>query len=101
TLHDAVIDYIDKQSRDDFATAKARRHITQESGHGRQNTRSYIQMPVPDTLQDLELWKGLQSIGIVTSVCVRDGKETVETRYYISSLPVGVKRFSHSELSHG
>src|ERR1700726_4010753 len=29
TLHDAVIDYIDKQSRDDFAKAKARRHITQ------------------------------------------------------------------------
>lgn len=100
TLHDAVIAYIDKQSQDDFAKAKARRHITQETGHGREETRSYIQMPVPETLRGLELWKGLQSIGVVTSVCIRDGKETVETRYYISSLPVGVKQFAHAVRSH-
>ena len=100
TLHDAVIAYIDKQSQDDFAKAKARRHLTQETGHGREETRSYIQMPAPETLSGLELWKGLQSIGVVTSVCIRDGKETVETRYYISSLPVGVKQFAHAVRSH-
>jgi predicted transposase YbfD/YdcC len=100
TLHDAVIDYIDKESRDGFAKAKVRSHITRDTGHGREETRSYIQMPVPDTLRALELWKGLQSIGVVTSVCVRDGKETIETRYYISSLPVGVKRFAHAVRSH-
>ncbi len=99
-LHDAVIDYIEKESRDDFEKAKARRHITQETGHGRQETRSYLQMSVPDTLRELELWKGLQSIGVVTSVCVRDGKETIETRYYISSLPVRVKQFAHAVRSH-
>jgi predicted transposase YbfD/YdcC len=100
TLHDVVIEYIEKQSRDDFATAQARRHVTQETGHGRQETRSYIQMPAPETLHGIELWKGLRSIGVVVSVCVRDGKETVETRYYISSLPVGVKRFAHAVRSH-
>lgn len=100
TLHDAVIAYIDQQSRDDFATAKARRHITRDTGHGRQETRSYIQMPVPDTLCERELWQGLQSMGVVTSVCVRDGKETIETRYYISSLPVRVKQFAHAVRSH-
>ena len=47
TLHQAVIDYIDEQSENDFATVTARRHVTEETGHGRQETRSYIQMPVP------------------------------------------------------
>lgn len=100
TLHQAVIDYIDEQSEDDFATANARRHQTQETGHGREETRSYIQMPVPKDLPKLEQWKGLKSIGMVESKCVRDGKETVEIRYYISSLAVGVKRFAHAVRSH-
>jgi predicted transposase YbfD/YdcC len=100
TLYQAVIDYLDAQIDNDFATAHARRHLTQEKGHGREETRSYLQMPVPDTLRDLELWKGLKSIGVVVSVCVRDGKETIETRYYISSLSVAVKRFAHAVRIH-
>jgi predicted transposase YbfD/YdcC len=100
TLHQAVIDYIEEQSANDFANVKARRHVTQEEGHGRQETRNYFQMPVPETLPGLELWKGLKSIGMVVSTCVRKGKETNETRYYISSLAVGVKRFAHAVRSH-
>ncbi len=100
TLHQAVIDHIHEQWEDDFARVKARRHHTQETGHGRDETRSYIQMPVPENLPGRELWKGLKSIGVVVSECVRDGKETVEVRYYISSLGVGVKRFAHAVRSH-
>jgi predicted transposase YbfD/YdcC len=100
TLHDAVIEYIEKQSHDDFATAKAHRHVTRETGHGRQETRSYLQMPVPENLHGARGWKGLRSIGMVVSTCVRGGKETVERRYYLSSLPVGVKQFAHAIRSH-
>jgi predicted transposase YbfD/YdcC len=100
TLHQAVIDYVVEQSKNDFADAQARRHITKETGHGRDEIRSYLQMPVPETLRELELWKGLKSIGMATLVCIRDGKETVETRYYISSLAVSVKQFAHAIRSH-
>jgi predicted transposase YbfD/YdcC len=100
TLHQAVISYIDEQSENDFANVTARRHVTEETGHGRQATRSYIQMPVLQSLPGLELWKGLKSIGMVVSECLRDGKETVEIRYYISSLAVSVKRFAHAVRSH-
>jgi predicted transposase YbfD/YdcC len=99
-LQDAVIGYIDEQMKDGFANAKARHHITTEKGHGREEIRSYIHMPVPKDLPELEKWKGLKSIGVATLVCVRDGKETVETRYYISSLEAGVKRFAHAVRSH-
>jgi predicted transposase YbfD/YdcC len=100
TLHQQVIDYIDEQAKNDFADVKARRHITHEKGHGREEIRSYMQMPVPEDLRGLELWKGLKSIGMATLVCVREGKETTETRYYISSLDVGVKLFAHAIRSH-
>jgi predicted transposase YbfD/YdcC len=100
TLHQAVVDYIDEQRENDFANVTARRHVTQEKGHGREETRSYIQLPVPKDLPGLELWKGLKSIGMVVSESLRNGKETVEIRYYISSLAVSVKKFAHAVRSH-
>ena len=100
TLHQAVIDCLDRQIENDFAQAAARRLVTKERGHGREEIRGYIQMPVPPDFADLELWKGLRTIGVVTSVCRRDGKETIETRYYISSLRLGVKRFAAAVRGH-
>jgi predicted transposase YbfD/YdcC len=100
TLYQAVIHEIAKQMENHFEDAKARRHTTTETGHGRIETRSYLHMPVPKDLEQQELWEGLKSIGMATLVCVRNGKETTETRYYISSLEVGVKRFAHAVRSH-
>ena len=100
TLHEAVIDYVNQHLDDDFAGVPARRHLETEKGHGREEYRSYIQMPVPEHLQGAELWEGMQSIGLATSICTRDGQEVGETRYYISSLPVGVRRFARAVRSH-
>ena len=57
-------------------------------------------MPVPKSLHELELWKGIKTIGMAVSVVVRDGKETAEARYYISSLGMGVKHFARAIRSH-
>jgi predicted transposase YbfD/YdcC len=100
TLHQQVIDSIDEQAKNDFADVTARWHTTRETGHGREETRRYLHMPVPEDLRGLHLWKGLKSIGMATLVCVRDGKETTETRYYISSLAVNVQLFAHAVRSH-
>jgi len=100
TLHQAVIDYLERQMANDGADVPTRRLVVKEQGHGREEVRSYIQMSVPPDLADLGLWKGLRTLGVVTAVCVRDGKETIQTRYYISSLPLGVKRFAHAVRGH-
>ena len=94
----AVIDHIDEQLDGDLANA--REHVTIEKGHGREETRTYLQLPAPKDLPGFTLWKGMKSIGIVTSQCLRDGNETIEVRYYISSLGMGVKRFAHAIRSH-
>src|SRR5437763_53496 len=98
TLHQAVIEHIDEQLEGDLA--EAREHVTIEKGHGREEMRTYLQLPAPEDLPGKAQWTGLKSIGVVTSCCLRDGKETVEVRYYISSLTVSVKRFAHAVRSH-
>lgn len=99
-LHQAVIDYIDLHLEDDFADMGARRYTTEEKAHGREETRIYIQMPAPRDLPGFELWEGLQSIGVVISRTLRAGKESIEVRYYISSLPVGVNNFARAVRGH-
>jgi predicted transposase YbfD/YdcC len=99
-LHEAVADYVVEQWENDFADAQARRHVTTEKAHGREETRTYIQMPAPTSLPGFHLWKGLLTIGLVVHDCLRNGKETHEVRYYISSLAMGVKRFAHAVRSH-
>lgn len=100
TLHQAVIDYIDQQCANHFANVDVRRLVTEEVGHGRHEVRTYIHMPAPADLADLELWKGLQTIGMVLSATERDGKRTVERRYFISSLKLGVKCFARAVRGH-
>lgn len=100
TLHQAVIDYIDQHIENDFADVDVRRHTTSDTGHGREETRTYIQLPAPKHLPGFDLWKGLATIGLVVSRCLRNGKETMEARYYISSLSLGVKRFARAVRSH-
>lgn len=99
-LHQAVIDYVDVHLEDDFAGMNARRYTTEEKSHGRQETRIYIQMPAPRDLPGFDLWKGLRSIGVVISRTLRDGREAIEVRYYISSLRVGVKNFARAVRGH-
>ena len=98
TLHQAVIDHINQYIEGDIDAQTE--HITTEKGHGREATRTYMQIPAPEGLPGFAAWAGLRSIGVVTSECVRDGKETVEVRYYISSLALDVIRFAHAVRGH-
>jgi predicted transposase YbfD/YdcC len=98
TLHQAVIDHINEQLEGDLADAQMQ--VTTEEGHGREETRTYLQLPASETLPGFTLWKGLKSIGRTTSCCLRDGQETIEVRYYISSLGVDVKQFARAVRGH-
>jgi predicted transposase YbfD/YdcC len=98
TLHQAVIDYIDEQLDGDLVNAQEQ--VTTEKGHGREEMRTYLQLPAPEKLPGFLRWKGLKSIGVATSCCLRDGKESVEVRYYISSLAPDVKRFARAARGH-
>ena len=97
-VHQAVIDHIDERLDGDLAGAQEL--VTAENGHGRAEVRTYLQLPAPEGLPGFRQWKGLRSIGLVTSCCLRDGKEAIEVRYYLSSLGVDVKRFARAVRGH-
>src|SRR4051794_18188325 len=88
-LQRAVIAYIDERLEGDLTDAQE--HVTTEKTHGREETRTYLHLPAPEDLPGFLRWKGLKSIGLATSRCLRDGEETIDVRYYISSLEVEVK----------
>ena len=99
-LYNAVTEYVDQHMQTNFEGVGARRFDTTETTHGRTERRTYVQMPAPKSLPGFNRWKGLLSIGIAILYAIRDGKETTETRYFISSLPVKVKQFAHAVRSH-
>src|SRR5436305_2351298 len=65
TLYRAVVEHIDEQLEGDLSGAQD--HVTTEAGHGREETRTYLQLPAPADLPGFGQWKGLKSIGMTTS----------------------------------
>ena len=87
TLHQAVIDHIDEQLEEDFA---ARGAATKENGHGREETRTYLQLPAPQSLPGFTLWKGLKSIGVVISDAFATERRPLRFATTSAVWPVGV-----------
>ena len=97
-LHRAVIEHIDEQLEGDLSGAQEQ--VTTETSHGREETRTYLQLPAPEGLPGFEQWKGLKTIGMATSRCLRDGEESIEVRYYLSSLGLDVTEFARAVRGH-
>ena len=74
---------------------------TEEFGHGRHEIRHYLMLSdIQSRLDPDSAWSKLKSVGMVESVRSLDGKTTVETRYFISSLEENAEKFANSVRSH-
>jgi predicted transposase YbfD/YdcC len=98
SLHAAVIAHIDERLDGDIGTAQEL--TTTDRGHGREEQRTYLQLPAPEGLPGRGEWKGLKSVGVVTSRRVQGDREGIEIRYYLSSLPVDLKLFARAVRGH-
>src|SRR3954463_9717630 len=94
SLHRAVIEHIDERLEGDLEGAQEL--TTTGRGHGREEERTYLQLPAPEDLPGGSQWKELRSVGVVTSRRVQGDKESIEIRYYLSSLPVDVELFARA-----
>lgn len=73
---------------------------TVEKEHGRLETRRYYQSAALDWFADRGAWERLRTVGMVEAVRETRGKRTVERRYYLSSLPLGVEQFARAVREH-
>jgi predicted transposase YbfD/YdcC len=74
---------------------------TEEKGHGRHEIRHYVMLSeIESWLNPDSVWSKLKSVGMVESARSLNGKTTVETRYFISSLESNAKQFGNSIRSH-
>ncbi len=73
---------------------------TEEKDHGRLETRRYYQSAELGWFADRKQWKGLHSVGMVEAIREVGGVRTVERRFYLSSLPLGVETFARAVRGH-
>jgi predicted transposase YbfD/YdcC len=73
---------------------------TVEKDHGRIETRRYYQSAELDWFADRAQWEGLRSVGMVEAIREVGTQRTVERRYYLASLPLGVTPFARAVRGH-
>ena len=100
TLAQGIDAFFVDHAQDDFARVEARRHVTEEKGHGRQERREHVVCRVPEHLPDRARWPKLAAIGMVFSCVLRDGKEHMECRHYILSKYLSAKKFAQAVRNH-
>ena len=100
-LHQNVEQLFKSAIPTDFQGIEHSAYHTREQSHGRSEIRHYLMLTdVQEHLDPNHKWSKLKSVGLVESVRTVDGKTTVETRYYISSLPNNAELFGQSVRSH-
>ena len=100
TLYDATAGHFLNHLEDDFARTKVSRFETQEKGHGREETRSYLVCKVPKDFPVRNRWPGLVAIGMAINYVIQNGKQTDFVRYYILSKVLSARRFAAAVRGH-
>jgi predicted transposase YbfD/YdcC len=76
-------------------------HQTEETGHGRHETRTYALFPKPESVDPEGQWRDLIAVGVAISERVdTQGHESVEARYYILSRLISAQEFAEAVRGH-
>jgi predicted transposase YbfD/YdcC len=94
TLHDDVKLYLGDSSHHEMINEN------NDKGHGRLEQRVAVVAHKIAWLNELHQWPGLKAIGQVTATVWKKGKQTTETRYYISSSELDAARLNDVARKH-
>ncbi len=98
-LYEQVEGAIDEALEQD--AEKVDEHVTVETGHGRHETRTYAIIAAPESVDPDKLWRDLKAVGIAISEREDPrGRASIETRYYILSRLLPVRKFAEAVRGH-
>jgi predicted transposase YbfD/YdcC len=99
TLYEQVGEAIDAGLEQDAAALDE--HQMVETGHGRQETRTYVIFPAPETVDPDGVWRDLSAVGMaITESTDSKGHGRLEARYYILSVLLTAKEFAEAVRGH-
>jgi predicted transposase YbfD/YdcC len=100
TLHEEVKTFLEDAKAEGFPDIAHGFLKTEESAHGREETRCYWVCGEVEWLTHHGKWAGLRTIGMVESTRTVSGKVSVERRFYITSLEPDVANFARAVRGH-
>jgi len=99
-LHKDVALYFQDAKKNNFKDLSYDSLTTVDGEHGRIETRRYTTVADVNWFEEKDKWTKLTSFGMVESEREIDGRITVDTRYFISSLSCDAKRFAAAARGH-
>ena len=99
-FYEDVKSLFELESENDYSDISCDYYETINKNHGRiERRRYYITSEIDDLPHELE-WEGIKSVGMVEAKRKVDGEESIERRYYITSLEEDAKEFGEAVRKH-
>ena len=99
-LCDEVIDFFEKVKQPEFKQYIHQYDKEIEKDHGRFETRECTTITKLDWLLEPDQWKTIKCIAKIKATVIKNENETIEERYYITSLDGNAKLLNHAIRKH-
>ena len=100
TLHADLQALYDEARASGGAELRRSTEVTVETAHGRVTKRTYEALEIPRDHPQRKKWRGLRTLAVATCDVVKNGKETRETRMFISDLAPRAKPLGAAIRKH-
>ncbi len=85
---------------EDFVEWEHDTSLSEETGHGRFERRTYYTLPVQEWVRDAAAWPELTSLGLAIRERHCNGQETLESHFYIASRGLSAPEFAEAVRGH-
>jgi len=100
TLNEDVRLFLESEADKNNSELIVDRSVHSDKGHGRIETRTCYVSDKIDWLEQKDKWAGLQSIAMIEEHQIKGGVESIERRFFISSLPADAELISKAVRAH-